>query len=270
MVLLFFLGLFLISGLALLRLPVSSAAEASAMVQTDDSKSRIELVLEQSPTGPVWLSPLKAGIRNAVNRGVSVNTVLLLLLFPLSAALVAFSRQVIGLAGYGIFIPALLAVAFSSTGVLAGLVLFLAIILAAVFSRLLISKVRLPYFPRMAVLIWAIVMAVLGLLILSPVLGVAQLVGLGIYPILLFVMLAESNIEAQITRTWQTAAVMTAETIGIAIIASLVMGTAAIQEWVLLNPELAVFLILMADLTIGSYRGLRLLEVWRFRKLLKA
>ena len=255
-----------------LAMPASQVAGAttSVVAPIGDTKSRIEVALDREIEGPVWLSPLKVGIKNAVSRGVSVNTIVLLLLFPLTAALVAFSRQVIGLNGFGIFIPALVSVAFLSTGVLAGLVIFLAIVIAAVSARFALSKVKLPYLPRMAVLIWVIVMAVLILLLLSPGLSIERLVGLGIYPVLLFIMLAESNIEAQITRTWQTAALMTAETIAIAIVASLVMGTVEVQEWVLLNPEVAVLLILVADWVIGSYKGLRLLEVWRFRKLIKS
>lgn len=270
-VVLFLLVLFLVSGFVLLATPVSRVAGATTLVATPigDSRSRVEMVLDREIEGPVWLSPLKVGIKNAVNRGVSVNTIVLLLLFPLIAALVAFSRQVVGLNGFGIFIPALVSVAFLSTGILAGLVLFLAIVLAAVMTKYVVNKVKLPYLPRMAVLIWAVVMAVLVLLLFSPVLSIERLVGLGIYPVLLFIMLAESNIEAQITRTWQTAALMTAETIAIAIVASQVMGTVAIQEWVLLNPEVSVLTILGLDFLIGSYKGLRLLEVWRFRKLIK-
>ncbi len=272
MVVLFLLALFLVSGFVLLAMPIGQVAGATTSVAAPigDSKSRLELVLDREIEGPVWLSPLKAGIRNAVNRGVSVNTIILLLLFPLTAALVAFSRQVVGLNGFGIFIPALVSVAFLSTGILAGLVLFLAIVLAAISSRFLIRKVKLPYLPRMAVLIWAVVMAVLGLLLISPNLGLDRLVGLGIYPVLLFIMLAESNIEAQITRTWQTAALMTVETIVIAIVASLLIGTVAIQEWVLSHPEISVLLILATDWVIGSYKGLRFLEILRFRKMLKS
>ncbi len=272
LVVLSLLALSLVFGFVLLAMPASQVAGAttSVVAPIGDTKSRIEVALDREIEGPVWLSPLKVGIKNAVSRGVSVNTIVLLLLFPLTAALVAFSRQVIGLNGFGIFIPALVSVAFLSTGVLAGLVIFLAIVIAAVSARFALSKVKLPYLPRMAVLIWVIVMAVLILLLLSPGLSIERLVGLGIYPVLLFIMLAESNIEAQITRTWQTAALMTAETIAIAIVASLVMGTVEVQEWVLLNPEVAVLLILVADWVIGSYKGLRLLEVWRFRKLIKS
>jgi len=270
LVILSILLLALFSGLALLVADGGETVKAaSVVVPTGDSRSRIELALDREVTSPMWLNPLKVGIKNAINSGVSVNTIVLLLLFPLTAALVAFSRQVIGLNGFGIFIPALVSVAFLSTGVLAGLVLFLAIIIAAIATRYVVNKVRLPYLPRMAVLIWAVVMAVLVLLIFSPALSLDRLVGLGIYPVLLFIMLAESNIEAQITRTWQTAALMTAETIAIAIVASLVMGTVAIQEWVILNPEVAVLTILGLDFLIGNYKGLRLLEIWRFRKLIK-
>lgn len=241
---------------------------ANEVMPVGDFRSRLEIVLDRPINGPAWLNPLKFGIKNAVNRGVSVNTIVLLLLFPLTAGLVAFSRQVIGLNGYGIFIPALVTIAFLSTGVLAGLVLFLAIIIAAISARYLVNKVKLPYLPRMAVLIWVVVMAVLILLLFSPMLSIERLVGLSIYPILLFIMLAESNIEAQITRTWQTAALMTAETIMIAIVASQVIGTKPIQEWVLLNPEFSVLTILGLDFLIGKYKGLRLAEIWRFRKII--
>lgn len=242
---------------------------SAGQVWAQDEVRLARVLAERAVGEPAWFSPLTLAIKNAVSMGVSPETVVLLLLFPLTAALVAFSRQVVGLSGFGIFTPALVAVAFLVTGIPAGMVLFLAIFLAATFSRSLISKVKLPYLPRMAILIWAVSLAVLILLLLSPNLGLDRLVRLGIFPVLLFVMLAESYIEAQITRTWQTAALMTAETIGIAVAASLLMGLGAVQEWVLVNPELAVLLILFFDWLIGKYKGLRLLEVWRFRKMIK-
>lgn len=220
-------------------------------------------------SGSVLFHPLGIAIKNAVTLGVSLETVVLLLLFPLTAALVAFSRQVVGLSGFGIFTPALVAMAFLVTGIPAGLVLFLAIILAATVARHLISKVKLPYLPRMAILIWVISLSVLVLLVLSPSLGLDKLVRLGIFPVLLLIMLAESYVEAQITRTWQSAALMTAETIIIAIFASAIMGLISVQKWVLINPEISALLILLADFLVGRYKGLRLLEIHRFRKIIK-
>lgn len=228
---------------------------------------------------PVWGSsglvlgtprgPLGAVIANAIERGVPEQTVVLLLLFPLIAAMVAFSRQVVGLVGFGMLVPVLVTAAFLSTGVTAGLVLFVVIAVAATLARLVLKRVRLPYLPRMAVLVWVVSLAVLGLLIISPNLSLDQMTGLGIFPILLMVMLAESYVEAQITRTWQTAAVMTAETIVIALVGFFIISSANLQGFVINNPEWSIVLVFLIDIVIGTYKGLRLMEVWRFRKLLK-
>jgi len=113
----------------------------------------------------------KVSIRQAVSKGVPPNMFVLILLFPLTAALVAFSRNVMGVKGFGIFIPAAVSVAFLSTGVVVGVILFLSILLAASLARKLISKARMQYFPRMAMMIWAVSLAVFGLLLISPLFG---------------------------------------------------------------------------------------------------
>ena len=110
-------------------------------------------------------------------------------------------------------------------------------------------------------------MAVLLLLLMSPTIGLERLMSVGIFPIMLFVLLAETFIEAQITRSLSTSMWMTVETIILALIAYKVMSAPFIQSWVLLHPELSVILILGMDLLIGRYKGLRLSEVWRFRKI---
>jgi hypothetical protein len=90
----------------------------------------------------------------------------------------------------------------------------------------------------------------------------------GIFPIMLFVLLAETFIEAQITRSLSTSMLMTVETVVLALIAYKVMSAPIIQTQVVLHPEISVIAILALDLLIGKYKGLRLLEIWRFRKLL--
>lgn len=226
------------------------------------------LLASQQIDGWWGANPLKMAIRMAVSQGVSPNTLVLLFLFPLVAALVAFSRQVVGVNGFGMITPALLSVAFLSTGGVVGLVLLTFIMLAATLGRVLIKKVKVPYLSKLAILIWLISMAVLGLLLTSPAIGLLKLMTVGIFPIMLFVLLAETFIEAQITRSFATSMWMTMETVVLALIAYKVMSSPWIQTQVLLNPEITVILILGLDLLIGKYKGLRLSEVWRFRKLL--
>jgi hypothetical protein len=226
------------------------------------------LMKEQKLTGWWGKDILKLAMRKAVAEGVSPNTLVLLFLFPLVAALVAFSRQVVGLSGFGMITPALLSVAFLSTGGLVGLILLIFILGVATLGRVLIKKVKVPYLPKLAILLWVVSMGVLLLLLMSPSIGLERLMGVGIFPIMLFVLLAESFIEAQITRSLSTSLLMTLETIILALLAYKIMSAPLIQSQVLLHPEVSVVTILGLDLLIGKYKGLRLMEIWRFRKLL--
>lgn len=257
--------------------PRDEMATTSAQIETQEvdltvpkgEGDRLIILMESQKVTGWWVTnSLKLAIRKAVSEGVSPNTLVLLFLFPLVAALVAFSRQVVGVNGFGIIIPALLSVAFVSTGGMVGLVLLSFVMLAAIFGRMMIKKIKIPYLPKLAILIWLISLSVLGLLIMSPIIGLEKLMSVGIFPIMIFVLLAETFIEAQITRSVTTSLGMTLETIVLAFIAYKLMSSTWVQNQVLLQPEVSVILILVLDLFIGKYKGLRLLEVWRFRKLL--
>lgn len=242
--------------------------EVDLTVPSKEGDKLTKLLSDQRVSGWWGTNALKIAIRVAVAKGVSPNTLVLLFLFPLIAALVAFSRQVVGVSGFGMITPALLSVAFLSTGGVVGLVLLIFIMCAATLGRVAIKKIKIPYLPKLAVLIWLISMAVLGLLLMSPAIGLERLMKVGIFPILLFVLLAETFIEAQITRSFSTSMWMTMETVILALVAYKIMSAPLIQSQVLLHPEISVIFILVVDLLIGRYKGLRLSEVWRFRKLL--
>ena len=246
---------------------ITPVKEIDLTVPTQEGDRLTRLMSEQKLTGWWGGDVLKIAMRKAVSEGVSPNTLVLLFLFPLVAALVAFSRQVLGISGFGIITPALLSVAFLSTGGLVGMVLMIFILGVATFARTLIKKVKIPYLSKLAILIWIISMAVLVLLLVSPMIGLERLMSVGIFPIMLFVLLAETFVEAQITRSLSTSMWMTIETVILALVAYKLMSTPWIQSQVLLHPEISVIVILIVDLLIGKYKGLRLSEVWRFRKI---
>ena len=74
------------------------------------------------------MNPLQYVIWRAVERGVPATNLVLILAFPMAATMIAASRHLLGLRGFGIFIPAALAVAFVASGMGPGLML-LAVIL---------------------------------------------------------------------------------------------------------------------------------------------
>ena len=102
---------------------------------TGETKNKLERVLEENPVGELsWNNFLRYSITHAVKNGVPVNTVVLILLFPLVVAMVTAARHLIGVRGAGILTPALLSVAFLATGIWAGVVLFLIILIVTVLG----------------------------------------------------------------------------------------------------------------------------------------
>lgn len=247
---------------------VINSKEVDLTIPNQGGDRLTKLMNGQKLTGWWVKDVFKLAMRKAVAEGVPPNTLVLLFLFPLVAGLVAFSRQVVGVSGFGMMTPALLSVAFLSTGGVAGLLLLFFILSVAIFGRVMMRKIKVPYFPKLAVLIWVVSMAVLWLLLMSPGIGLERLMRVGIFPIILFVLLAETFIEAQITRSIGTSMLMTLETVILALIAYKTMDSLWIQSQVLLHPEISVMGILAFDFLIGKYKGLRLMEIWRFRKLL--
>ena len=236
---------------------------------TQEIKGKLERYLIEQPLKPLNITNfLQYAIRQAVKKGVPANTIVLILLFPLVAALIAGSRHLVGIRGFGIFLPAVLSVVFVSTGIFNGLFLFLAIIIVATGARMMLRKMKLQYLPRMALLLWSVSLGVLGVLCLAPVLKLTTIMTLSIFPILILILLTENFINIQIGMSMKQAIKMTLETLIVALICSLILQLDCLQKFVLLNPEMVVGSIAILDIFIGKYTGLRLLEYKKFKTII--
>lgn len=233
--------------------------------------NRLEKMVHERRLAPInAFNFLQYGIRYAVANSVPVNTLVLLLLFPLVVAVIAAARHIIGLRGFGIFTPAVTAVAFLATGLWLGLALFASILIVATLSRLLTHKLKLQYLPRMSLLVWFMSLGVLAALLLTPSLAeLKALTAIGIFPILLMILLTETFISAQISHGLKTAVNMTIETLVLASVGYLIMNTDFTQSWVLTHPEATIVALAGINIAIGRFTGLRALEMWRFRDLLR-
>lgn len=214
---------------------------------------------------------LRRGIEAAVSAGVPENTIVLLLLFPLIVTLIAAARHLFGLRGFGIFTPAVIAVAFLSTGLGLGLGLFIGTLIIAAFARWLTRSLRLQYLPRLSLLILFICIGMLAVFLLLSRFSFpfASFALPGIFPLLLLILLTETFISAEISHGARFAARITVETLLLAIISYLIMNLSAVRAWVLFHPEATVLSLLVANIILGKFTGLRLLEYWRFRELLR-
>lgn len=232
-------------------------------------KSKLEAYLDAHPLSNLsWHNPLQHAIRAAIQKGLPANIVVLLILFPLIASVIAISRHVIGLSGFGIYIPAVLSVAFVSTGLAAGITLFALVFLAAIVARSATKRLKLPYLPRTAMLLSGVSLLMLLALVGSAWLDAFSLFSLNIFPLLIIVLLTENFMESQLFTSQKETLRLTIETLFTAIICSLIIGSEQLQQFVLLKPELTFVLITTTNYLIGRYNGLRLVEYLRFRAIL--
>ncbi|KKQ24867.1 MAG: hypothetical protein US62_C0025G0012 [Candidatus Woesebacteria bacterium GW2011_GWA1_37_8] len=212
---------------------------------------------------------LKHSVKQSVNAGVPPNTIVLLLLLPGIATLIAAARHLIGLRGFGIFLPAALSIVFLAIGPVLGISVFIVITAVSTLVRLFLRKVniKLQYLPRMAMLMFFMAITVLGILFLTPLIKSNIFTNISIFPVLFLILFVEDFIRVQLGKSFKTAATLTFETMVLSLASYSFLIMWPLQRFVLLNPEIWLLGILVIDILVGKYSGLRFLELYRFRKL---
>jgi PKD repeat protein len=208
------------------------------------------------------------GINSLVNRGVPINNITLLLMLPIIATILSFSRQVIGIKAFGIITPAMTTLSFLVMGLTNGLIVFSAVLLSGTITRLLVRKLHLLYLPRMALVLTSVSLAILLLLGVGASVDSASIVSFAIFPTLILTLLAEEFIAVQFTAGARTALTITAWTLGLSIACYFIMSWELFRTIIISYPEVAL-LAIPINILLGRWTGLRLTEYFRFRKLLR-
>ena len=230
-------------------------------------------LLNSQQIGSIWANPIKYALRNAVNVGVASSTIVLLLLLPVVATIIAGARHFIGLRGFGIFLPAALSVVFVATGPIVGIGLFLIIVFVSTLVRVLLKKLklRLQYLPRMAFILLAVVVGVFLTILAVPQAYVWRSIAeVSIFPLLILVLLAEDFTRAQIGKSVKTAISLTSETLILALVSFGFLTLRELQRYAILHPEAILLGLGVVNIIMGRYVGLRVIEFWRFRKLIRS
>lgn len=208
------------------------------------------------------------GINLLVNRGVPINNITLLLMLPIIATILSFSRQVIGIKAFGIITPAMTTLSFLVMGLTNGLIVFSAVLLSGTLTRLLVRRLHLLYLPRMALVLTSVSLAILLLLGIGATVGNTSIVSFAIFPTLILTLLAEEFIAVQFTVGARTALTITAWTLALAIVSYFIMSWELFRTVIISYPEVTLLAIPL-NILLGRWGGLRLTEYFRFRKLLR-
>lgn len=213
---------------------------------------------------------LKHAIQSSVSAGVPENTITLLLLLPIVATVIAATRTIIGIRGFGIFLPAALSITFVAIGPVLGILLFVAIVIISTTVRMVTRKLKLKlqYLPRMALILWFVSFGILGILFSAPKLNYQPLLNVSIFPVLVLTLLVEDFTKIQLGKSLKTAFTLTTQTLILSLISYSFLTYVPFQKLVLQNPEIALVSTFVIDILLGKYLGLRVMEYIRFRKLI--
>ena len=238
--------------------------------KSEETVGPLEMLLNGQNPGSKVFNPLKHALRASVNAGVPANTLVLILLIPVVTTFIAGARHLVGIRGFGIFLPAALSVVFLAIGPIVGIIMFLTIVATTTMARFVLkkSKMKLQYLPRMSLLLLFGVFGVIAVLFLAPVIRHPDLTNVSIFPVLILILLAEDFSKVQLGKSAKVAVNLTTETLILALISYAFLILKPVQEFVLLHPEGLIFGIIIVNIFLGKYIGLRFIEFWRFRRLI--
>jgi hypothetical protein len=215
-----------------------------------------------------WTNFAAFGVQYAVSVGIPANTVMLILMLPILATMLAFVRHVIGLPSLGMIVPIALSITFLATGLTTGLVLLLAIILGSTLAKILLKKIRIMQLPKMAISMLIVSLLIFITLTLSATAGIIAVKQISIFPLLLLILLSESIVTLQMERTTRETLTITGMTLILGVAGYLILSWEFLRNVILLYPEL-ILLLIPINIVIGRYFGLRLTEMARFSPVKK-
>lgn len=187
-----------------------------------------------------------------------------ILLFPIGALVVTFSRNILGVLTFGVFAPALLAVAFHGTGLGWGVLLFLIIMAVGTLVRLFLERFQMLQTPRLGIMLTVTSLIMLGISILSVSKDLVQSSRVSLFPLVIISMTIERFSVMAEEDGFGAAIKVCIMTVLVACFSYGVMNLDVLGAIALAFPETQL-LVLAMFFIIGRWPGLRLLEYVRFR-----
>jgi hypothetical protein len=187
---------------------------------------------------------------------------------PLGAFLLVILRNVIGIKTFGTFMPVLIALAFRETQLLWGIILFSVVVGLGLTIRLYLEHLKLLVVPRLASVLFVVVLLMALLSVLTHKLGLERGLSVALFPMVIITMTIERMSIVWEERGASEALQQGLGSLVVAAIAYLIMTIGYIEHIVFVFPELLLVL-LAGTLMLGRYYGYRLLELHRFKALAK-
>ncbi len=214
-------------------------------------------------------APLSFLVNYLVSEGIPTSVILLVLLLPVVATLVAFLKQVVGITTFGVYTPSVLTLSFLAIGWQLGIIVLLIIVFASILIRKILHRYRLAYTPRLAIVLTFVSFAIFAAIVLATYFREADLITASIFPMLIMSTLAEKFVSIQTEKGSRSAIQMFGELLFVSLGCYFVVGEwSFLQTTILAHPEI-ILLFVLFDIILGRFTGLRITEYIRFHEVIK-
>jgi len=205
-----------------------------------------------------------------VNNGISLQMLEILVMIPVIATLVSIARYLVGLKTFGIYTAIILGISYSFTGLKYGLAITFVVITATLLSHNILSKIRMHYITRIAINYCILVITIIGLFVLVDKfgLGLENIGNINPLAVVSIAALSDFFIKLYVKKSLKDTFRSLAETLLIAIIGWFILTADSISTF-LLNNIWLIILLIAVNLSIGQFRGLRLIDNLRFKSILE-
>lgn len=185
------------------------------------------------------------------------------------ATIVSAGRYIFGSKTYGIYAPIILAIAYSYTGLKYGLSLTAIVILTTLLSYSIVKRIRMHYITRIAInyCLLSISLVLFFLLVNKYGLGLENMSNVPPLAVISIAALSDFFIKQFVQKSLKTSAMILFSTILISAIGWYAITRDHIAQYMLNNLWIAPLLILV-NLLIGQFKGLRVKDLFRFKSVI--
>lgn len=236
------------------------------LADLEASVSDYNVINEDTGKVGIWNS-ISYLVNFMITKGVPSNTIVLILMLPVIATIIAFLKQVVGITTFGLYTPSIITLSFLALGLKFGLAILITIIVTGAILRKVLDKFRLLHIPRIAIVLTISSLIILLMLAFGTYLGLSQIATIAVFPMLMMTTLAEKFVSALGGKGFYAALLLMFETTVVSLICYWVVEWQYLQNLILGHPEI-ILLLLFVNYVLGRWTGLRLMEYIRFREVM--
>jgi hypothetical protein len=228
----------------------------------------------------LWNLLLSSGVAASEIESVK-HLYLVVFLLPIVVTLIGIFRYVIGLRTLKIYIPIIMVFIFYeigyrageepgvifTRGLIYGLLLFFLTFIFSTLSYKIIQRVRMHYVPKLSLVIVTVSVVVLIVILLMIYFEKNIFISVSPFIIIMMIVISEEFMSVMAKKNFIYTFSITFESLLSSVLSYAIISTPVVQKIVMDYPYV-IFVIILLNVFVGKFTGLRINEYWRFREIL--